>query len=163
MQTEVQLQHRDRAVIFSRLVEVRLSQIGTVLSTSFQEAYGYMASHRVTPTEPPFVIYHGSPGVTDLPFRVEICVPIRAPLDPPEGWRLADLPGGTFASVVHVGPYDSVGAAYDELQDWIAGHGHVIAGPPREVYLSPPSTPPAEIRTIVEFPVTPATALAATG
>ena len=36
---------------------------------------------------------------------------------------------------------------------WPAEHGYAIAGPPREVYLSEPETPPEQIRTIVELPV----------
>jgi effector-binding domain-containing protein len=37
---------------------------------------------------------------------------------------------------------------------WIGTHDLSVAGPPREVYLSPPDTPPDKIRTIVELHVT---------
>ena len=46
-----------------------------------------------------------------------------------------------------------VEAACDTLTAWIGARDLAIAGPPREVYLSEPETPPEQVRTIVEFPV----------
>jgi effector-binding domain-containing protein len=51
-----------------------------------------------------------------------------------------------------------VGSAYDELTAWIASEKLAIAGPPREAYRSDPSSPPAQIRTVIEFPVVASTA-----
>jgi effector-binding domain-containing protein len=65
-----------------------------------------------------------------------------------------------FASTLHVGPYDTLGQAYDGLDAWLADHGYAKAGPPREVYLSEPSTPPAATRTVIEVPVTVTAAVA---
>jgi AraC family transcriptional regulator len=153
MQTEGKVRERDRATVLARRTDVRLTDIGPVISSSFGQVYGYLGTHEVVPTEAPFVIYHGMPGPLDTPFEIEICAPIPRPIDPPEGWTLTELPAGMFASIVHIGPYQSLGAAYDELEAWIAEHGYAISGPPREVYLSEPGTPPAQTRTVVEFPV----------
>ena len=89
----------------------------------------------------------------DEPFDVEVCAPVAGPVEAPAGWALQERPAGRFATLMHVGPYDTIGGAYDELTGWIGAHGLVVAGPPREVYLSEPSTPPAQTRTIIEFPV----------
>ena len=153
MQTEVKLRERGRTTVLARRVNVRVSEIGRVISTSFGEVYGYLGAHDIPPAGEPFLIYHGMPGPFDAPFEVQICAPVARPVDPPQGWLLEELPAGTFASIVHVGPYDSLGAAYDELEAWIPEHGYAIKGPPREAYLSEPETPPAETRTVVEFPV----------
>jgi AraC family transcriptional regulator len=158
MQSDVKIRERDRDIVLTKRVEVRVSEIGPVIASSFAEVYAYLAKHGVRPTEPPFVIYLGIPGLTDVPFGIEICAPIGQAIDPPEGWTLLELAAGTFASIVHVGPYDSIGAAYDEIEAWIGEHELVIAGPPREVYLSDAETPRAEIRTVVEFPVEPSKA-----
>jgi effector-binding domain-containing protein len=131
---------------------VRLASIGAAIGAGFAEVYGFLGPHAVASGEP-FVIYHGAPGPGDRPFEIEICAPIARRVDPPAGWTVIELPAGTFASVVHVGAYDTLGTTYDELERWIAGQGLAIAGPPREVYLSEPSTPPADTRTVVEFPV----------
>jgi effector-binding domain-containing protein len=74
-------------------------------------------------------------------------------VDPPAGWQTRRLAAGMFATLLHVGPYDTLASAYDDLVAWIGAHDLAVAGPPREVYLSPPDTPPDQIRTIVEFPV----------
>jgi effector-binding domain-containing protein len=52
-----------------------------------------------------------------------------------------------------VGPYDTVGAAHGTMDAWLGAHGYVAVGPPREVYLSEPGTPPAEVRTVIEVRV----------
>lgn len=153
MQTEVKLRDREPVLVLSKIEEVHLSQIGRVIGVGLGEAYGYLGARRVVATAEPFVVYHGMPGPTDLPFEVELCVPIPREIEPPTGWTCRTLPGGSFASVVHIGSYDTIGAAYDILEDWVSTHGLTLAGPPREVYLSEPSTPAAEIRTVVEFPV----------
>jgi effector-binding domain-containing protein len=106
----------------------------------------------VAPGGAPFVIYHSEPrdGAIDL----EVCAPVGPAIPAPEGWQVRELPAGTFATLVHVGPYDTVGVSYERISRWIADHGFEIAGPPREVYLDPPDTPPDRTRTIIEFPVT---------
>jgi effector-binding domain-containing protein len=62
-----------------------------------------------------------------------------------------------------VGPYDTIGSSYAELLAWPGEHGYAMAGPPREVYLSEPETPPEQIRTIVELPVVEVAAPVAAG
>lgn len=153
MQTEVKVRERGRTTVLAKRADLRVREIPALLGSSFGQVYGYLDGLNVRPTEPPFVIYHGMPGPFDLPIEIEICAPLPAPVDPPEGWRLLDLPAGIFASIVHVGSYDTLGAAYDELDAWIAEHGYAVHGAPREVYLSEPGTLPAETRTVVEYPV----------
>ena len=156
MQTDVKLRERGRVTVLAKRTDVRVRDIAATLASSFGDVYAYLGNLGVRASEPPFVIYHGMPGPFDLPFEIEICAPLPGPIDAPDGWRLVDLSAGIFASIVHVGPYDSVGAAYDELGAWISEHGFAIHGAPREAYLSEPGTPPAETRTVVEYPVAPA-------
>ena len=66
-----------------------------------------------------------------------------------------ELEGGTVAWTMHRGPYDEIGPAYHTLTGWIQEHGHEIAGPSREVYLTDPSETPdtADYLTEVQFPI----------
>lgn len=146
------LREREAALVVSRRFAVRLSEIGGAMGTAFGEVYGHLGAMQATGDGPPFVIYHEVPTDAD-PFEIEVCAPVTRSVDPPTGWQVQQLPSGTFATLVHVGPYDTVASAYDSLVTWIGTHGLSIAGPPREVYLSPPQTPSEQIRTIVEFPV----------
>ena len=152
MGEEVRIGRRDAVLIVSKRASARLSEIGPVIGRAFGEAYGYLSARGIETAGPPFVIYHGMP-VADDPFDVEICAPVARTTDPPTGWQVRELPAGTFATLVHVGPYDTLGAANDRLAAWIGDHALAIAGPPREAYLSEPDTPPEQIRTTVEFPV----------
>jgi len=65
----------------------------------------------------------------------------------------SELPGGKWAAVMHIGPYDQVGPAYDALSNWIKAHGYEPAGAVYETYFSPPDTPPQETRTLIMFPL----------
>jgi effector-binding domain-containing protein len=152
MEHEVKVQHREPVLVAAKRVAVTLRDIGQVVGSGFGEIYPVVAAQHAGSEGPPFVIYHGMPD-GETPFDIEICAPLQKAMVPPAGWALSELPAGTFASLVHVGPYDSVGAGYDAITAWIAAKGFATAGPPREVYLSDPSTPPDQIRTIIEFPV----------
>nr|BFE79612.1 hypothetical protein GCM10020093_022130 [Planobispora longispora] len=71
--------------------------------------------------------------------------PPAAPwLRPPPGTSADLLPGGDFARVTHVGPYDQITLAYHAIFTWCAERGHPVRGPVREVYLSDPATTPPE-------------------
>lgn len=54
------------------------------------------------------------------------------------------LPGGKFAAVTHVGPYDQIGLTAPALLSWCAEQRHQLRGPMREVYVSDPSTTASE-------------------
>ncbi|MGI5157854.1 MerR family transcriptional regulator [Microbispora sp. CA-102843] len=54
------------------------------------------------------------------------------------------LPGGTFATAAHVGPYDQISLTAHALLAWCAERGHAPAGPLREVYVSDPAATPPE-------------------
>jgi effector-binding domain-containing protein len=153
MEREARIGPRDATIVVSKRLPVRLSEIGPVMGAAFGEVYGFLGARGVQPYGPPFVIYHGMPSGDD-PFEIEICAPVARAPEPPAGWVVQVLPAGTFATLLHVGPYDTIGAAYQALTEWVGTHGLTVAGPPREVYLSEPSTPPDQTRTIIEFPVT---------
>jgi effector-binding domain-containing protein len=152
MEHEVKVQRREATLVLAKRTPVRLSEIGQVLGMAFGEVYAGVQAHGGDADGPPFVIYHEVPA-GDNPFEIEICAPVRRAIEAPAGWSLTELPAGVFASMLHVGPYDTVATAYGAIVEWIGSHGYAVAGPPREVYFSEPETPPEQVRTIIEFPV----------
>ncbi|MGI5132698.1 MerR family transcriptional regulator [Pseudonocardia sp. CA-107938] len=50
------------------------------------------------------------------------------------------LPAGTWASTLHVGPYETLSAAYTALLEHVREQGHEAVGPVTETYLTDPST-----------------------
>jgi effector-binding domain-containing protein len=152
MTYEINLEQRDPTLVLSKRVPVRISEIGGVLGRTFGELYGHLAAAAVDPSGPPFVIYHSQPG-TDERWDVEICVPVSRAMGSPAGCTLREVPGGTVVRLLDRGPYETIAAAYDTLRSWVVEHRRDFSGPPREIYLSEPETPPNEIETIVEWPV----------
>ena len=152
MGDEVKVGRREATPVMAKRFPVRMSTIGAGLSQAFGEAYGQVQAGGLGTEGPPFVIYHGTPAGDD-PFDVELCVPLTGPADIAAEWTLRELPAGLFATLVHVGPYDRLGETYGRLTEWVGAHDLVVAGPPREVYLSGPEVPQEATRTIVEFPV----------
>jgi effector-binding domain-containing protein len=145
----------------SKRTPTRLSEIGCLIGAALGETYGHLGASGVETVGPPLVIYYGVP-VGDEPFEVEICAPVMRAADAPAGWRFQELPAGSFATVLHIGPYDSIGPVYRNLLAWLAEHHLDVMGPPREVYLSPGDTPPEQIRTVIEYPIADTAALDAT-
>lgn len=61
---------------------------------------------------------------------------------------------GRALQVLHVGPYDEIGASYNRLMAEAASRGLRCVGPPHEVYLSDPRrVAPARLKTIVRMAV----------
>jgi DNA-binding transcriptional MerR regulator len=50
------------------------------------------------------------------------------------------LPGGSWATTLHVGPYTELPLAYTALLEHVRGLGHGVTGPVTETYLTDPST-----------------------
>jgi effector-binding domain-containing protein len=64
------------------------------------------------------------------------------------------LPGGSFASAVHVGPYEEIPLTVHGVLAWFGDYGQTPAGPVREVYLNDPAvTPPERLETRVQIRV----------
>jgi effector-binding domain-containing protein len=67
----------------------------------------------------------------------------------------SELPGGQVARVIHHGPYDTLGQAYDALHGWIHEHDHDEGTGPWESYVDDPTEVADEqdIRTEIFWPV----------
>ncbi|HWG84963.1 MAG TPA: MerR family transcriptional regulator [Deinococcales bacterium] len=100
--------------------------------------YGHLAAAGVQPTDPPFVIYHGS-VTTDSEAPVEVCVPFTGSVEPAGEVRVRIEPEReeafariTKAQVAFPGILD----AYDAVHAWLEGNGKRMTASPREVYFA---------------------------
>jgi effector-binding domain-containing protein len=86
--------------------------------------------------------------------RYEVCIPVAKEIKSDKVIKVKELPTMEVASTIYVGPYDKVGPTYGQLMTWLTEKGYVISGPAREMYLSNPSSTPAEsLKTEIQFPV----------
>ena len=92
---------------------------------------------------PPVLCMNDDSG-SDEHIVVRACVRVDDPPPTLGTARIANLPGGAFARVTHVGAYEELGLAYHTLYAWAQEHGHEVRGLLREIYLNDPANTPAE-------------------
>jgi effector-binding domain-containing protein len=146
------LTHAPRRYVLYRHRVVAQRDLQPTLSDTFRELYACVGAAGVSPAGPPFVIYHAG-SVPGVRWEIDICAPVATPLIAPPCFEYIEMPSCIVVSLLHVGPYETLGGAYDAIDEYIREHGVEPAGPPREFYYSDPSVPPSETRTLVERPV----------
>jgi effector-binding domain-containing protein len=134
--------------------------IRQLFDTQLPRVFQYATSQGHEPTGVPYARYFEfGPDIADI----EIGVPVA---DYPTNLARADehfeqpgtseLPGGQVAKVIHHGPYDTLGQAYDALHEWIHQHDHDEGHGPWESYVDDPSeiADQSKIRTEIHWPLT---------
>jgi len=154
MPYEVQVKEVPTQHVVAVRKHTSLARIGQDIQDGFGQIWGAIGPRGIAPAGPPFLVMD---EVIDEETEgdVEICVPVPERFESAGGVTVREVEGVTAATTVHRGPYDQIGPAYHTLTGWIQEHGHEVAGPPREVYLTDPQeTPdPADYLTEVVFPI----------
>lgn len=128
-------------------VRAAMDKVGPAVQAGYSSLYERLATTAGTPSGPPFLIAdRPTGGFLDM----ELGAPCTKAPESGGGFEGRTLPGGKVAVTVHRGSYDSLGEVYQRLAEWITAQGLQIAGPPREVYLTPPGEEPV---TEVVWPV----------
>lgn len=128
-----------------------MASVGQVMGEAFGAVMAQAEAGGAHFAGPPFCLYPGEMGEE---FDLVLCMPVMPGATAGPGVDLEEVPGGTVASLMHVGPYSGVGAAYGRLQEWMAANGKHPVGPPREVYLNDPSqVPESDLLTEIDWPV----------
>jgi effector-binding domain-containing protein len=128
-------------------VRAAIGEIGPAVQTGYAALYERLAKTHGRPAGPPFLIAQVPTGGF---LDAELGAPCATPPEPGDGFESGTLPGGKVAVTVHRGSYESLSEIYQRLAEWIGAHGLSMAGPPREVYLTPPGAKPI---TEVVWPV----------
>jgi len=96
------------------------------------ELGAYLEQHKFVPAAPCLTIYYSEEPNIDA----EVCEAPSSPLPSSERVKVHELPGvEAMASVVHQGPFTTIGEAYTAIIKWIEANGYRCVGPVREVYL----------------------------
>jgi effector-binding domain-containing protein len=77
----------------------------------------YVAQNDQGTIEYPFVAYY---NMDMQNLDVEIGFTVNKEIPGQDNIQRGSIPGGKAASLVHVGPYDGLGAAHDTLHRWMA-------------------------------------------
>lgn len=151
--TDVHLTDAPARTIVRRLASTSQAGLRDVIGPSLADLYAAAGQGGAQPAGPPMVIYHAY--TEDHAWSIEVCLPIAHQIDAPPGFSCRQLPREPVVSAVHVGPYETIGDTYGEIEHFAATHAVRFSGAPREIYLSMPGTPPDQIRTIIERPIIP--------
>lgn len=155
MNYEIHVKQVPPHVIASERRHTVLAELGNVMQSTLAQ----IATSVHPPTAAqgaPFAIYYGETfKPDDIDVEVGLSIAGNATLDPSARVQRRQLDGGPVAFTLHVGPYETIGAAYTALYEWAKVHGHKPLGPPREIYLVGPGqgVTPAEYRTEIDVPI----------
>jgi effector-binding domain-containing protein len=127
------------------------------VSKLYQELFSYLGRKRVKFNGPPIVILH------DMEYRekdadVEAAIPVAGSVEGNDKIKVQQLPVvEQMACLIHKGPYENIGEAYEVLLAWVEANSYQIVGPNREVYLKGPGQfikgNPKDYITEVQLPV----------
>jgi DNA-binding transcriptional MerR regulator/predicted transcriptional regulator YdeE len=94
------------------------------------------ANPQVKCTEPEycFIAYHDG-EYREKDIDIEICQAVTSPGTDADGVVFKQMPAVKVASTLHKGAYESIGAAYAAVFQWLDANGYKPAGEPRESYI----------------------------
>ena len=128
-----------------------VSALPTVIGRLYGQVMQYVGAMGAQATGAPFVAYYNM-DMENLDIAAGFPVDRALPGDGEVTTGI--LPAGDYATCMHIGPYDQVGAAYAALTAFVQQQGRTPTGVAYEFYFnSPLETPPAELQTLVLFPL----------
>ncbi len=133
-------------------VRVRRSEIQQVMGPGIQELMSSIAAQAIAPAGPWFTHHlQMEPEYFDL----EIGIPVSQPVKAAGRMLPSERPAMTVAQTTYRGPYEGLGTAWSEFEEWISSKGHTSAVDLWECYVAgPESSPdPAEWRTQLDRPL----------
>lgn len=135
-------------------VVVPREQIRKAMSDAIGELMAAVAAQRVKPTGPLFSRHmRMDPAVFDF----EVGLPVPGPIAAAGRMVPGQLPAIVVARTVYRGPYEKLGQAWGELNDWLKAEGHRPGPGLWESYLAGPGSisDPADFRTELNRPLLP--------
>lgn len=126
-----------------------VDDLSEVLDRVYGEIAGYLGRQGMQPSGPPFVAYYNM-DMQDLDLAIGF--PVRGGLAGEGEIESGEIPQGSYATTLHIGPYNAIQAAYEALTAWVEAEELEISGVAYEFYLNDPqNTPPEALQTQILF------------
>ena len=131
-----------RRLLASR-VAVRWTEIGDVAMSALESVWAAIREKNIHGYGHNVFLYENpTPEGADISMGVEVPPEVEAP----EGFLIAETPGGRAVILAHIGPYDGLAAATQQLVAWCAEKQLELSASSWEVY-GDPTGDPATLRT----------------
>lgn len=129
-----------------------VAELPNSMGPIYGEIVGHMTRKEIAFAGAPFAAYYNM-DMNDL--DVEIGFPVASPVEGAGRVTAGTLPGGTYATAKHTGPYTTIEATYNALMAFVAEKGlQPTTSFMFEEYLnSPEDTPPERLETVIYFPI----------
>jgi effector-binding domain-containing protein len=160
MLTEPKVEERAEQPYMGIRASVPMDGIAAFIDESFPKVFAHVASNGASPAGAPFVRFN----LIDMDgeLEMETCIPVADPLAGSDPIFAGTLPGGSYATLIHTGPYEALIEANEALQRWAEERGleFSMEETPQgdrfdgrvEVYLTDPSeTDPEKLETEVAY------------
>lgn len=135
---------------------IRLADIQEAFDAGYSAIARTFADGVLIPTGPALAVYHGDPmDVFDLEVGFPVHSPPEQPIPTANGHAIvaSTLPAGPAVATTLFGSYEELGAGWAGLVERAGAEGVRPSGVWIEVYVSDPSTAPADLRTDLLMPV----------
>jgi effector-binding domain-containing protein len=113
-----------------------------------QEAMAAARAQKVGPSGPWFAHHL---NLTPEQFDLDICVPVSSPIRPIGRVKSTERPALRVVRTVYKGPYEGLGEAWAEFDQWIQAQGHKTAADLYECYLVGAESSPDPANWQTEF------------
>lgn len=137
MNDEIEVRQLDEQPTVSIREQVARDMIGPMLAERVAEIEAFIAGRRGQGTGAPFARLHNYGQVERDDIDLEVGVPTTEVVDCPAetAFNANKLPAGPAAVLRYRGPYEEIGAAYEQLQAWIRDSDHEAQGAPWELFI----------------------------
>ncbi|MFK3678860.1 hypothetical protein ACI2IP_14105 [Microbacterium sp. NPDC090218] len=134
---------------------IRLADLKAAFDAGYSAIASTFGGGALVPTGPALAIYHGEPmDVFDLELGFPVQTSPENPIPTASGSVIvaSTLPAGPAVATTLFGSYEELGAGWAGLVERAGARGVRPGGVWIEVYVSDPSTSPAELRTDLIMP-----------
>ena len=149
MSSEVVVQTVQAELIAAVRSTVRVGEAGRAWKPALDQVWAFLRANRAVARGHNLFLYH-HPARREDPLSVDFGVQVAQHFEPVGTVRCVETPAGQVARVVHVGPYDQLGAAHEAIQAWCAAHGRTIGAASWETY-GDHNDDPALLETTIRY------------
>jgi effector-binding domain-containing protein len=150
MAHEIKVVNEPRRLTAETRFEGRPEDFPPKFQQAFGQVAGYLGARGVPFDGPAFAWYHPRP---DGSFEVRAGFYVGREFAPADGVAFGELPQAEAAVTTHIGSYESLHEAYEDIQRWAGESGRLLGEVMWEEYLDGPEVPPEKTRTRVVWPL----------